>query len=153
MSLCSIGIYYTITYITYAVTTECLFTLCCRFSAKYYNCGSAYNSYSDSYFAYKEIIDIYYWKLFLLWDELLEVTFVLAGAFFFNGGFNLRLAEKEQAVAILLWVLRVILAPCVFQRIAACVALIVLVDNLREISRDAVEELVSDVGKHTVLIS
>tara|TARA_B110000305_G_C19354948_1_gene596277 strand:- start:1119 stop:1280 length:162 start_codon:yes stop_codon:yes gene_type:complete len=52
-------------------------------------------SYSDSYFARKEVIDIYYWKHFLLWDELLEVTFVFAGAFFFNGGLNLRLAEEE----------------------------------------------------------
>jgi hypothetical protein len=68
---------------------------CRRVSAFYYNnCGSAYNSYSDSYFAYKEVIDIYYWGI-LLWDELLEVTFVFAGAFFFNGGLNLRLAEEE----------------------------------------------------------
>ena len=95
MSLCSIGIYYVHYTITYAVTTECLFTLCCRFSAKYYNCGSAYNSYSDSYFAYKEIIDIYIWEVFLLWDELLEVTLVLAGAFFLHGAIHLRLAEKE----------------------------------------------------------
>jgi hypothetical protein len=84
--------------ITYAVTTQTFLIIrmsCRRVSAfYYYNCGSAYNSYSDSYFAYKEVIDIYYWGI-LLWDELLEVTFVFAGAFFFNGGLNLRLAEEE----------------------------------------------------------
>lgn len=92
MSLCSISIQYTI---TYAEATQGLLIWGYQFSAYYNICGSAYNSYSDSYFAYKEIIDIYYRKLFLLWDELLEVAFVFAGAFFFNGGINLRLAEEE----------------------------------------------------------
>jgi hypothetical protein len=65
----------------------------------------------------------------------------------------LGLAEKEEAVAILLRVFRVILAPCVFLSIAALVALIVLVDTLGEICRDTVEELVSDVSEDTVFVS
>ena len=48
---------------------------------------------------------------------------------------------------------RVILAPCVFLRIFAFVALIVLVDNLREVSGDTVKELVSDVSKDAVFVS
>ena len=47
---------------------------------------------------------------------------------------------------------RVILAPCVFLRIATLVALIVLVDYFGEISGHTVEELVSDVSKDAVFV-
>ena len=45
------------------------------------------------------------------------------------------------------------MAPCVFLTIAAVAAIIVLVDNLREISRDTVEELMSNVSEDAVFVS